>query len=391
MGAGMAGPVLAIALKRVGFDPVIYESRAEPRNEVGAFLGLAPNGCGVLRSLGVLERVSPVGVRTDGLAFLNHKGRELGANPQSVFTFKRGLLARGLREAAISEGIPLKWGKRLVGVSQESDSVAATFEDGSEISGDLLIGCDGVHSRTRRLIFPNAPSPKYTGIVGSGSYARPRNIESTKGRMLMTFGLRGFFGYQALDSGEVYWFNNLHQPEEPDQQGLDAIPEERWRERLLETHSADHAPIQDIIYATERPITRYGVYEMPVLSDWHRGRVCLVGDSAHAMGPHTGQGASMAFEDALVLAKCLRDIDDPERAFATYQEIRKERVDFVVRATRQTGNSKKPPGLLGRRIRDFVLPIFLKKGVKAFDPIYAHRIDPDERITFANFTKGALA
>jgi 2-polyprenyl-6-methoxyphenol hydroxylase-like FAD-dependent oxidoreductase len=205
-------------------------------------------------------------------------------------------------------------------------------------------------------------------------------MPSTNGVMRMTFGLHGFFSYQVLEGGEVYWFNNLFEPVEPAQRDLDAVPDEQWQHTLLDVHRSDHTPINEIIRATEHRIVRYGVYEMPVLPTWHKDRVCLVGDAAHAMGPHTGQGAAMALEDAVVLAKCLRDIDDVERAFAAYQRIRKQRVDFVVRQTRRTGNTKKPPGAWGRWMRDLVLPVFLKHGVNTFTPIYNHRIGWNEPV-----------
>lgn len=105
------------------------------------------------------------------------------------------------------------------------------------------------------------------------------------------------------------------------------------------------------------------------------------GDAVHAMGPHTGQGASMAMEDAIVLAKSLRDHDDIPQAFAAYERARKERVEFVVRETRRLGARKAaPPGAFSRWMRDRMLPIFLKKGVQTFDPIYNYRIDWETKI-----------
>jgi 2-polyprenyl-6-methoxyphenol hydroxylase-like FAD-dependent oxidoreductase len=108
---------------------------------------------------------------------------------------------------------------------------------------------------------------------------------------------------------------------------------------------------------------------------WYRGRVCLAGDAAHAVGPHSGQGGSLALEDAIVLAKCLRDAPEVEAAFAAYQRIRKERAEHVAHQTRRIGNRKAAPGPIGRAFRDRVLPVFLRQGVKTFEPIYAHHIE----------------
>jgi 2-polyprenyl-6-methoxyphenol hydroxylase-like FAD-dependent oxidoreductase len=145
-------------------------------------------------------------------------------------------------------------------------------------------------------------------------------------------------------------------------------------------HRADHHPIPVIIDGTEMDIVRYPVYEMPALARWHAGRVVLVGDSAHAIGPHSGQGGSLAFEDSIVLAKCLRDLSTIPEALHRYEEIRQERVQYVVRETRRAGKQKAPPGPLGRAMRDLVLPILLRQGVRAAAGIHRHHISWEERV-----------
>ncbi len=92
-------------------------------------------------------------------------------------------------------------------------------------------------------------------------------------------------------------------------------------------HRHDHESIAKIIRSTESQIGRWPGYDMPSLPGWHEGPVCLIGDAAHATLPSAGQGASMALEDAIVLAKCLRDLPDAERAFAAFETLRKDRVE----------------------------------------------------------------
>ena len=198
--------------------------------------------------------------------------------------------------------------------------------------------------------------------------------------MRMTFGKEAFFGYQVAPSGEIYWFQNYHRAAEPDRAALRAISDAAYKQKLLEMHRDDHASIAEIIRSTEGPIDRWPLHEMPPIPRWHDGPVCLVGDAAHATTPHVGQGASMAMEDAIVLAKCLRDIPDTEAAFAAYERTRKERVEKVVAIARRMGNHKSPSGAVGRAIRDLMLPFFLKMGVKAVEPVYAHRVDWNERV-----------
>lgn len=367
-------------LQRAGIEATVYESRPEPRDDVGAFLGVAPNGRDVLGTLGIREEIEALGLPSPRIAFLNHSGKQLGVNPQPVVTFKRGVLSKGLREAAMARGVKIIWGKRLVGLDQRPDGVVARFGDGTSADADFLVGCDGIRSAVRREILPDAPEPEFTGQIGSGAYARIPGLTSTGGTMYMTFCLNGFFGYQVADDGEIYWFENVYQKRRPEVGELE-VHDDVWKRKLLELHNPDHHPITEIIAGTTMGAVRYAVEEMPVLQHWHSGRVVLVGDAAHAVGPHSGQGASMGFEDAIVLAKCVRDSPDVEQAFNAYQNIRRERVDHVVHETRRTGNRKTPPGFFGRMVRDIMLPIFLKDGVDTFRSVHEHHIPWDEPAT----------
>jgi FAD-dependent urate hydroxylase len=252
IGCGIAGPILAMFLKRVGIEPVVYEGRPDPNDEAGYFLNLAPNGVAVLDALGIKDEVLAHGTLTTSIAFLNHRGKRLGQNPETTILLKRGLLNRALREAAIRHGVTVRFGKRLsnIDITRER-AVIARFEDGSEVEGDFLIGCDGVHSRTRRSAMPDAPKPRYTGVIGSGGFTRAAEVPPSNGVMWLTFGREGFFGYQVTPSGEAYWFETFQEPGEPDRKELEAIPNDQWRQQLLDVHRHYHAPIADIIGSTE--------------------------------------------------------------------------------------------------------------------------------------------
>ena len=197
----------------------------------------------------------------------------------------------------------------------------------------------------------------------------------------MTFGMQGFFGYQVLDSGEVYWFENFHRASEPARGELEAIPDAEWRRRLLDLHQHDHRPIPDIIGSTETSIGRWPNYEMPSLPAWHRGPVCLVGDAAHAMQPSAGQGASMALEDSMVLAKCLRDVPEVEAALAAYERLRKDRVEKISEEARRNGARKAPTNAVSRGVRDLVMPLFLKMAARSAARGHSYRVDWKERVT----------
>ena len=107
---------------------------------------------------------------------------------------------------------------------------------------------------------------------------------------------------------------------------------------------------------------------------WQRGAVCLIGDAAHAIGPHVGQGVSLALEDAFVVAACLRDRDDPAAAYQSFEVLRRARVEPVVRQSRRTGRQKAPAGWMGRKIRDLVLPVFLRQAADAARELYNYAL-----------------
>jgi FAD-dependent urate hydroxylase len=385
IGCGIAGPVLAMFLRRIGVTPVIYERRPKPQDEAGFFLNLAANGTDVLETLGIENRILEHGHRSEKLVFQNHANKQLGENQQETVLIKRGHLAKILREEVLERGITIEFGKRLTDVEvPHKDMAIAYFDDGTEAHGDFLIGCDGIHSQTRKSIFPNAPEPEYTGIIDSGAFTRNELVPPSKGIMQMTFGVNGFFGYQKVPTGEIYWFENHERSQAPRHGELDTISTNQWKDNLLRLHERDHEPITEIIRSTEGAIGKWPIYDLPSLPTWHQDTVCLIGDAAHATSPHVGQGASLAMEDAIVLAKCLRDVERVPDAFAAFEALRRERVKAIVEMSRETGNQKAPSNVITRKFRDLVLPFFLKRGVENFEQIYSYRVDWDVPMEVAN-------
>lgn len=133
---------------------------------------------------------------------------------------------------------------------------------------------------------------------------------------------------------------------------------------------------QDAFARISHHLAVYPIHDMPTVSPWFRGRAVLIGDAAHSSSPNAGQGASLAIEDAVTLARCLRDLETPERAFAAFDALRRERVERVVAYAARIGRTK-IPGPVGRRIRDLILPLalryFAKPSAQAW--IYDHRIE----------------
>ena len=379
VGAGIGGPALSIALTRAGIESTVYEASDAPRDDAGAFLNLAPNGLSVLRALGLGSRLDGLGFQNDQLIFHNEAGRTLAEVPVGGVTVMRGALSRAIREAAEDAGVRFEFGKTLSSVTAHDASVTARFEDGTTAVGFSLVGADGIHSRTRYSYFPDAPKPTYTGIINLGGVVQT-DLEPTGRAMHMVFGCRGFFGYAVRPGGETYWFSNFAQKEEPARGALMNATSDSYRQQLLDVHQNDPQEVTRILQALSGPIGAWPVYDILSLPSWHRGAICLMGDAAHAVGPHVGQGASLALEDAFVLAKCLRDVPEASQAFSTFERIRRSRVEPILKQSRRTGQQKAPTGWLGRRIRDLVLPIFLKSGARAAHELYGYAVDWEKRV-----------
>jgi 2-polyprenyl-6-methoxyphenol hydroxylase-like FAD-dependent oxidoreductase len=148
---------------------------------------------------------------------------------------------------------------------------------------------------------------------------------------------------------------------------------------VLSLHRDDPSWIRNVIASTERLVGPFPLNDILFMPRWHNGRVCLVGDAAHATTPSAGQGASLALEDAMVLAQCIRDIDAPEQAFAAFETARRKRVETIVKQSRRNGNSKAVSSPVGEWVRDRVLPLFLRLGSKAQERQYAYRLDWGQR------------
>jgi 2-polyprenyl-6-methoxyphenol hydroxylase-like FAD-dependent oxidoreductase len=147
------------------------------------------------------------------------------------------------------------------------------------------------------------------------------------------------------------------------------------RARLLGLHREDAPWIAELIAATPEVLGAWPIYELPPMPRWSDGRVCLIGDAAHAMSPSAGQGAALAMEDAMVVAQCLRDIDDPAQALASYEQRRRARVGAIFEHARRNGSGKAVSGAVSEWLRDRLLPFFLRLGEGAQSRSYGFRID----------------
>jgi FAD-dependent urate hydroxylase len=386
IGGGVAGPVAAMALQRADIEAVLYEAYQQPTEEVGSYLTVATNGIDALRAVGADTPVLAAGFPTPTNVLWSGTGRRLGSvsnggrleDGTTSHTIKRARLYRTLHQQAATRGVHIQGGKRLRDVEATPDGgVLARFNDGTRAAGEVLIGADGIHSTTRHLIDPVAPAPRYVGLVNFGGYTPKAAPDAEPGAWNMIFGRRAFFGYVVDPAGGTVWFANVPRPPVTKEERA-AITTQQWQQQLLELFAGDRGPASDLVAAGILELAADNTYDLPRVPTWHKGPMVVIGDAAHAPSPTSGQGASMAAEDAVVLAKSLRDLPDIPQALAAYERLRRARVERIV-AQGARSSSSKTPGPVGRVLRDLLLPVVFKLLVtdKSLAWMYDHHIDWD--------------
>ena len=392
IGAGPAGTVAGLALQRAGWEPEIFEAYDRSAGlSQGVFLTVAVNGLDALAAIGADDAVRELGFPTGRIRFLSGTGKELGALPIGprladgtvTRTLRRADLYAGLNTLARDRGIPIHHGKRLVAATRAGGTVTATFADGTDVSGELLVGADGLRSTVRPLLDDRAPAPRYTGMGNIGALTRSSTLDvgapAADGDYRMIWGKRCFFGYTVSPDGEIWWFANPPAKRELTRDQLGAP--EAVKARLVELLSSDRGPAAEIVAGTEGDILFANQYELPRVPVWQRDRMVVIGDAAHAVSPATGQGVSLACEDAVTLARCVRDEPDVARALAAYEALRRDRVDRVTRWGAKMAKAK-TVGPVARAVRDVLMPRFLALGAtpKAMERqmwLFAHHIEWD--------------
>ncbi|MEU4743140.1 FAD-dependent monooxygenase, partial [Actinosynnema sp. NPDC023658] len=210
IGGGIGGPVAAMALRKAGIDASVHERYDRTADGSGGALSIAPNGLQALEVLGLADAVREIGTPMTAMELQSWNGRTLGrfgSEPPQLLVWRQDF-HRVLREEAVRRGITVVHGSELVDAVDRGPHVTARFADGSEVDSDLLVGADGMRSTVRRLIDPQAPSPRYAGLLGFGARMTRTGEPSTGGAMRLVSGKRAFFGYQVHDDGSGGWFAN---------------------------------------------------------------------------------------------------------------------------------------------------------------------------------------
>ena len=374
IGGGIAGPVAALALRKAGIEATVYEAHDRPADGVGGTIALAPNGVAALGIVGVELPASQPADRQ--VMAVGGKRIELpgvaGAGPMHVV--RRGDLHRVLRDAFPD----VVSGRRLVSAVSHDDSVIADFSDGSMIKADVLVGADGVHSVVRGLIDPSAPGPRFTGMLAFEGRSR-FEVPERPGTMTFAFGKRGYYLYWPAPGGGTTFGVNLPWPRPLTIAEARATPAADWLRTLLEIYG-DDTPGGDLLRHIDPADLQVNgaLHIMPPVPHWSRGRMVLTGDAVHAPSNSSGQGASLAIESAVELARCLRDISPIHEAFRKYEDLRRGRVERIAAQAARI-NSTKTPGRLGQALLPLIIRLALNPE-KTSGPALRYRIDWDSTL-----------
>jgi 2-polyprenyl-6-methoxyphenol hydroxylase-like FAD-dependent oxidoreductase len=344
VGGGIGGLCAAIAMRRAGLDVDLVEiNKTFKVYHVGIIV--QGNFIRALAALGVADEAVAVGYPQSGLTFRDLNGRVLGDIPgarlgdryPADLGMARPALHKVLTDAAAALGAHLRLGVTFERIEQLSDSVNVTFSDGGRSAYDLVIGADGIHSTVRAALFGDAHCPKFTG-QGVWRYNVPRPPEIT--RMFMCAGLQGGkCGFVPLTDKTGYVLLVQSEPGNPrhPQEKLAEI----FRSRLASC-SGIVAELRDQITDSSQVVYR-PLQTIFVPAPWHKGRVILIGDAAHATTPHLGQGAAQAIEDAVVLGELLGIEASLDAVFTKFMQRRYERCRFICESSQQIGEWEQHP------------------------------------------------
>ncbi|KAI0073386.1 FAD/NAD(P)-binding domain-containing protein [Panus rudis PR-1116 ss-1] len=330
-GCGIAGPVLAVLLKRQGYEPIIYE-RLETPTESGISLCLQPNGLRVLSQIpGLVESIQ--GGHIDRMLYYSFMPEDEGVLSETdsptqlraavgfgLIGVRRTVFHRLLVDTAEKHGVPIVWGHQLVDLKQEDDKVVVTFQNGK------------------------TDTASYTGLVQVGGFSPKPDEPFFQHSTMMNFFDDGTHLITYPIAHDVYsWATTLLEPEAKESwKAIDQEAQERYKSdlrasnwgggvgkmvqmasRIIKVTSTSHL---HCVYI-ESSLHSMGYTIDPNWKKWHIGRVVLIGDAAHPTSPHLGQGANQAFEDIKLLTKLLRE-QNPAAADPTTSLLQKIFTDF---------------------------------------------------------------
>ncbi|CCA69880.1 hypothetical protein PIIN_03819 [Serendipita indica DSM 11827] len=386
IGSGVAGPVLAAALRKTT-DYRITLVDANPENSespIGGPYAFSPNGINALRFIGAEHIVLDNGHALEGMSVIrgdtdNTLIREKLAD---IFKSRFGYAVHGIQRAVFCQklqdfikykDITRHYNMRLDRIEESPDSVTAHFRNGETLTADLLIGCDGIHSVTRKYVVGEDVKPRFaetSDVLGISKLSPEEDATLFQG-MTIALGPGTFFGCFPCGDHTWGWFNIFpsKDPAGGEAEWNREHPSMDGHKKLVQRKLQGWKnSIPDLILSRAIRTVALGIYDRPPLPTWHRGRVVLCGDAAHPTTPIGGQGSQMVMESAVILARLLAAKGPSHATFAEYAAIRRPRTDAVTTNSRRTLFMMISGNALIQTLRDWfawlVGPFFIRSGIR---------------------------
>ena len=341
VGGGIGGLATANALLQRGIEARVYE-QAPSLAEVGAGVAIAPNGVRLLQRMGFSSDIERAGVRWATTRYHRLDGADIGPifGPDlegsiQQFGFHRAdlldMLARRLPPGVVNTGL------EATGFEQNHEQAVVNFNDGRRVVADAVIAADGIHSRLQGFVVePAAPlfsnTMAYRGLIPADAVGwQPGAVKNWlgPGKHFLVYPVRGgeLLNYVAFVPTDEQMRESWSAPGDPE---------------ALASEYAGWDPLVERIIAEVKATFRWGLYDRQPLPCWTNGRLTLLGDAAHPMLPHAGQGANQAIEDAVTVATLLAAAtpQTAPRALLAYESLRRERTARVQLLSRQRGAMK---------------------------------------------------
>lgn len=347
IGGGYAGATAGLALSQIGANVKVYE-QAREIGEVGAGIGLRPASVKLFKKLGIFEAIAEVTSPSDYFEIMDAKGNRItleewpflseGEEKHHTRMIHRGDFIEVLTNQ-LPEGV-LQLGYKAAEITDNGDSATVKFTNGEEITADIVVGADGINSKVRTLVSDNKP-------VAQGAHAYRAVIDGELGEgLLVDDNLRL---YLDNETGGMIYFLPLRHRGENGQISFDITvphqdtswnPEVSKEEILHSVRNFDERLIRIVEKLDMDKVNTRSAHDIDPVEVWNTDSVVLIGDAAHAMLHHQGQGANSAVLDAGALADALRDKETVAAALAAYTAERKEPVQELQRISRESWNAE---------------------------------------------------
>lgn len=339
IGAGTAGMASAITLSRIGMNIDLIDINPN-WGALGAGLTITGPTLRALKQLGVYDEVTEQAYVGDGIQVCDPAGNPLRILPTPMLegsdTAGSGGIMRPTMHSIMHKyvdeaGIKMRLGLTADTFEQDADGVTVSFSDASQDRYDFVLGSDGVLSKTRQLLFPDAPKAEYTGQSCWRLFLkRPASVE----RRTYFLGGPVKVGFTPVSEEHMYMFLLERCPQRWQE------PEDNYKnlKQLLEGYDGILAEIRESLSETDNPNINFRPLEcFDLPGPWYQGKVLLIGDSAHPTTPQLASGAGMGIEDALVLAEIFEKQADVDLAFKEFMQRREQRCRLVTQSSMEIG------------------------------------------------------